>query len=321
MDIIRQYALGSADVLVKEQAPIPTIVKGEVLIRGLYTSVNYADIKTRIGTKGEPSFPFTLGLDIVGEVVESKSAQFQIGQRVIAFPKNGSYSQYAVSNEKLTYAIPHELDVQQAAAMTTVSILSYMLLHEIGQVKQQDTIIVHSAAGGVGSTLVQLAKLHNVHRIIGTVGDSSKSSFVKQLGADEVYTYVEFAQKTLAMTDGNGANVIFDSMAGEVTSESMKCLAHYGTLVQFGNSSGRAGKFSTANVHNSCRHVKGFSLGTTRKLKPELIQPIVEKVVPLMESGQIVIPIDSVYSLADIQLAHERMESRQHLGKILIDLS
>lgn len=321
MDVIRQYALGSEEVLVKETATIPIIAEGEVLIKGLYTSVNYADIKTRVGAKGEAKFPFTLGLDIVGEIVESQSADFKVGERVIAFPKNGSYSQYAVANEKLTFSIPNELDSHQAAAMSTVTILSYILLHEIGQVGPEQTIVVHSAAGGVGSTLIQLAKVHNVQHIIGTVGDLSKADFVKALGAHHVNTYADFKEKTLSITNGKGANVIFDSVAGEVTSASMDCLAHFGTLVQFGNSSGKSGKFSTSDVHSSCRNVKGFSLGTMRKLNPAYLKLVVEKVIPLLVEQSISIPIDSIYSLADIQLAHQRMESREHRGKILIDLS
>lgn len=321
MEIIRQYTLGSSEVLVLEQAASPSIEEGEVLIKGLYTSVNYADIKTRIGSKGEAKFPFTLGLDMVGEVVESKSVRFRVGERVIAFPRGGSYRQYAVASEKLTFSIPKELDLKQAAAMSTVAILSYILLYEIGQVTPEQTIVVHSAAGGVGSTLIQLAKLQHVQRIIATVGNLEKVDFVKELGAHEVCTYANFVERTLALTNSVGANVIFDSVAGDVTRASMDCLAHYGTLVQFGNSSGKAGQLSTNDVHNSCRNVKGFSLGTTRKLDPVRLKSVVEQVLPLLVGGELRIPIDSVYRLADIQEAHRRMESRQHTGKIIVDLS
>ena len=320
MEVIRQYALGGSEVLIKEHAAIPTLQQGEVLIRGYYTTVNYADIKTRKGTKGGAKFPFTLGLDIVGEIVESKSEYFIKGERVIAFPKNGSYSQFVVASEELTYVIPNELDLKQAAAMPTVSILSYILLHKIGHVQQSDTIVVHSAAGGVGSTIVQLAKLFGVQHIIGTTGDKGKFDFIRSLGAHDVYTYNDFAEKTLEKTASNGANIIFDSVAGEVTERSMTCLAHYGTLVQFGNSSGRPGQFSTADVHNSCRNVKGFSLGTTRKLKPQYLRPIVDELILIMLDGELTIPIDNIYSLDEVALAHERIESRQHKGKILIQL-
>src|SRR5690606_18120031 len=131
--------------------------------------VNYADIKTRIGNKGQSTFPITLGLDIVGHVIESKCAAFQKGDYVFAFPKEGSYQQVVAAKETLTFKIPEAIDPLQAAALPTVTILSEILLNQIGEVQKEDTIVVHSAAGGVGTMLVKLAKYYGVSKIIGTV--------------------------------------------------------------------------------------------------------------------------------------------------------
>src|SRR5690606_41883712 len=108
---------------------------------------------------------------------------------VIAFPKGGSYAEYVLANEKLVFKIPDTLSFEQAAAMPTVSLLSYLLLHDIGQVKKTATIVIHSAAGGVGSVLVQLAKIAGVEQIIGTVGSLYKANYVKKLTATRVCTY------------------------------------------------------------------------------------------------------------------------------------
>ena len=322
MKVVQQYVLGGAGVLEVGETEIPTISSGEVLIKGLYTSVNYADIKTRTGNKGGGSkFPFTLGLDMVGFIIESNSPNFKKGDYVISFPKNGSYKQYAVASEKLTFHIPQTINAVQAAAMPTVSILSYILLNQIGEVKKSDTIVVHSAAGGVGSILVRLAKLQGVSRVIGTVGNIQKKEYVLQNGADEVFTYDTFSEGVLNITNGKGAHVVYDSVAGDVTKRSLKCLANFGTLVQFGNSSGSPGDISTNDVHNSCRNVKGFSLGTTRKEDPLRIAPVVEQLIPLIETGKLEIPIAKTFSLDEIQDAHRYMESREHHGKILIDLA
>lgn len=321
MKIAQQYELGSAEVLQVEEVAIPTIGEQEVLIKGYYSSVNFADIKTRTGAKGKPVFPFTIGLDLVGEVVESTSVNFKGGQKVMAFPKNGSYRQYAVASEQLTFLLPDDIDLKQVAAMPTVMILSYMLLTQIAQVKETDTIVVHSASGGVGSSLIQLAKIVGVKQIIGTVGSVQKANFVEALGADAVYTYADFVEGVKEQTNGKGANVIFDSVAGEVTSRSMNCLANYGTLVQFGNSSGKPGTFSTNDVHNSCRNVKGFSLGTTRKEDPSRLKPVVKVILSYIEKGMLHVPIERVFALKDIQQAHRLMESRKHQGKILIQLN
>lgn len=320
MKSVRQYKAGAADVLILEDIEIPAIQQGEVLIQGLYTSVNYADLKTRMGSKGEGSYPITLGMDIVGHVIESKSAAFKEGDYVIAFPNGGSYQQIVVAKETLTFKISESMDVLQAAALPTVTILSEILLNQIGEVQKNDTIVVHSAAGGVGTMLVRLAKHYGITKIIGTVGDLSKKDYALSMGADDVFTYDNFVNGVKQHTNGKGAQVIFDSVAGDVTKASLECLANFGTLVQFGNSSGKAGAISTSDVHNSCRNIKGFSLGTTRKEDPARLAPVVEQIIPLFEGGQLSIPIERIFNLEDIQQAHRLMESRKHKGKILICL-
>ncbi|MFD1608595.1 quinone oxidoreductase family protein [Oceanobacillus luteolus] len=319
MKAIVQNKFDDASVLSYSDVEIPKIGDKECLIKVAYTSVNYADIKARNGNKGKGNFPLILGLDAAGTIVEANAnSPFSIGDRVIAFPKNGSYAEYVVANEKLVFKIPDSLSFEQAAAMPTVSILSYILLHEIGQIKNTDTIVIHSAAGGVGSMLVQLAKLSGVQKIIGTVGNIEKENYVKNLGADVVCTYETFVEEVLKQTNNQGANIIFDSVAGDVTRMSLDCLAFYGTLVQFGNSSGRAGTFKTSDVHSSCRNIKGFSLGTTRKHNPERLAPVAKRVIEIFESKQITLPIAQIFNLSDAAKAHELIESRNYEGKVLL---
>ena len=138
MKAVIQNEFGDVNVLSYTDVDTPNIGDHEVLIKVAYTSVNYADIKKRVGNKGEGIFPLMLGLDVAGIVQEvSPTSPFSVGDRVIAFPKNGSYAEYVVANEQLVFKIPDSLPFDQAAAMPTVSILSYILLHEIGQVKTQ----------------------------------------------------------------------------------------------------------------------------------------------------------------------------------------
>lgn len=321
MKIIKQYEFGPADVLKVEDRPVPTIKNGHVLIKGAYTSINYADIKKRIGTKNGGHFPFTLGLDIAGTVVESKSELFRKGDRVIAFSHDGTYSQFIVANETLTYKIPQHLHFEQAAAMPTVSLLAAILVEKIAKIKTNDTVVIHSAAGGVGSMLVQLCKKKNCLKIIGTVSSLSKANYVKRLGADVVCTYEEFTEITLNETNNLGATVIFDSVAGTITTDSLKCLAPFGTLVQFGNSSGNKGHFTTNDVHSSCRNVKGFSLGTTRKMNPDFIRPYAEQMIRKFSNNEITLNVDRIFNLEEIVEAHQYFERRNHNGKILLKLN
>lgn len=321
MKAIQQNEFGDASVLYEAEVDRPKTGSHEVLIRGVYTSVNYADIKKRTGNKNKGKFPQMLGLDLAGIVEEAPDdSTFSVGDRVIAFPNNGSYAEYVVAKEQLVFKIPETLSFEQAAAMPIVSFLSYILLHEIGQVTPKDTIVIHSAAGGSGSMLVQLAKLAGVEKVIGTIGSMEKAPFVKQLGADLVCTYETFTDVVLKETENLGAQVIFDSVAGEVTRRSLDCLALYGTLVQFGVSSGQAGSISTDDVHTSCRNIKGFSLGTTREHDPARLAPVAEKVIDLFASGKVSLSIAKVFDLRDAALAHQFIESRQHRGKVLIKL-
>ncbi|KSU63143.1 quinone oxidoreductase [[Bacillus] enclensis] len=319
MKAVIQNEFGNADVLRFAEVDRPHIQEGEVLIRTAYTSVNYADIKKRNGAKGKGKFPMILGLDAAGTIEEAgRDSPFSVGDRVMAFPSAGSYAEYVKAKESLVFKIPDKLSFEKAAAMPTVSILSYLLIHEIGEVKEGDTVVVHSAAGGVGSMLVQMSKLAGAESVIATVGDLGKEEYVKELGADAVCTYDTFTDITTDKTDGRGADVIFDSVAGEVTGKSMDCLALYGTLVQFGNSSGKAGVFKTSDVHSSCRNVKGFSLGTTRKYRPERLWPVAEKVLELFSTEKVKLPIARVFDLRDAALAHQLVEGRQYEGKVLL---
>ncbi|RID88115.1 quinone oxidoreductase family protein [Mesobacillus zeae] len=321
MKAVIQNEFGDASVLTYTDVAFPKIGKNEVLIKVAYTSVNYADIKKRRGNKGKGNFPLMLGLDVAGTIEEvSPKSNFSKGERVIAFPKDGAYAEYVVANEQLVFKIPDSLSFEQAASMPTVSILSYMVLYEIGQVQKPDTIVIHSAAGGVGSMLVQLAKLAGVQKIIGTVGNLDKENYVKTLGANVVCTYDTFVEEVLKETNNFGANIIFDSVAGEVTGKSLECLALYGTLVQIGNSSGKAGTFKTSDVHSSCRNIKGFSLGTTRKHYPERLAPVAEKVLELFVAKKVTLPVARVFNLSDIALAHKLVESRNYEGKVLIEV-
>ena len=313
---------GTPSVFEHIECPKPNISAGELLIHTKYTSVNFADVKNRTGNKSKGIFPMILGLDVAGIVEEvfDETSIFKKGDRVIAFPKNGSYAEYVIANEQLVFKIPHDLSFEKVAAVPTVSFLAYILTHKVTTVSETDRVLIHAASGGVGTMLVQMAKQIGAKQIIGVVGNMEKAKIVYELGADKVLTYDDFSQPVNEYTDGNGVDIVFDSIAGDITEESLNCLAPYGTLVQFGNSGGRAGQINTSDLHSSCRNVKGFSLGTTRKLKPEMLQTVAEDIFALLSNEDLQVPIAKIYRLEEIQKAHEFMESRQHQGKILIKI-
>jgi NADPH:quinone reductase len=323
MKAILVTEFGGTEMMKLSDVPIPTIGSKQVLIRVEKTSVNFADIKSRYGNKGR-KLPFIPGIDVAGviESVGEAVLSLQVGQRVIAFPSEGSYCEYVAADENLTFVLPDAIEFEVAAACPIVSFLSYKLLADIARIEKGETVLIHSAAGGVGTTAIQLAKILGAGLVIGTVGTQSKTTVALASGADHVICYEEedFASKVNQLTNGKGANVILDSLAGWVTEESMKCLAHFGRLVHFGNSNGVVGNFQTKDLHSSCRSVLGFSFGTTRKNRPETLKETALQVFKFIENGSLKVNIGQTFPLAEAAKAHELVESRRSTGKILLDV-
>ncbi len=183
MKAIIVTSFGGPEVMKYTDVDMPVISENQVLIRVVATSINFADIKSRYGKKGNKVLPFIPGIDVAGivERVGSHVKNINPGQRVIAFPQNGSYAEYVVSNENLTFVLPDEVDFQTAAACPIVSFTSYNLLANVAKLQQGESVLIHAAAGGIGTTAIQLAKLLGAGKVIGTVGSEAKKKFLYML--------------------------------------------------------------------------------------------------------------------------------------------
>lgn len=317
---------GEADVLKVVDVDIPSINKNQVLIRVDTTCINFADIQTRQGkfhAAGKP--PIIPGLDAAGiiEAIGSDVKSLKVGQRVIAFPHTGSYAEYVVADEQLTFLIPDSIDFQVAAASPIVSFTAYMLLANVARIQPGETVLIHAAAGGIGTTAIQLAKILGAGCVIGTVGSEKKASVVLEMGADHVICNDKenFVEKVHELTGGQGADVILDSIAGKVTEMSLASLAYYGRLVNFGNASGESGQVVTKDLHASCRAVLGFSLSTTKNKRPELLRETAERVIGYLADGRLDIKIGDRFKMEDVVAAHRLVESRQSIGKVLLEMN
>ncbi|MFD1673848.1 quinone oxidoreductase family protein [Alicyclobacillus fodiniaquatilis] len=314
---------GTPEVMQYTTVDKPTLQSHQVIIRVVATSVNFADIKARCGNKSAGTAPpFIPGLDAAGviEQVGDKVQHLKPGQRVIAFPHNGSYAEYVVADESLTFAIPDSLPFDVAAAAPIVSFTAYKLLADVARLVQGETVLIHAAAGGVGSTASQLAKLLGAGCVIGTVGNEAKRQIAFESGCDHVICYegTDFANEVNDITHGRGVDVILDSIAGSVSERSLECLAKYGRLVHFGNASGAIGHFQTKDLHASCRSVLGFSLGTTRKERPYLLRDTANHVLRYLADKQLDIKVGARFNLAQAAAAHRLVESRNSVGKVLL---
>ncbi|MED1115022.1 quinone oxidoreductase family protein [Bacillus paramycoides] len=324
MKAIIVTSFGGPEVMKYTDVAIPAISDNQVLIRVVATSVNFADIKSRYGKKGNKAFPFIPGIDAAGVVerVGSHVKNIYPGQRVIAFPQNGSYAEYVVANENLTFVLPDEVDFQTAAACPIVSFTSYNLLANVARLQKDEAVLIHAAAGGIGTTAIQLAKLLGAGKVIGTVGSEAKRKIALDAGADYVICNQneDFVEKVNDLTNGEGVNVILDSISGTVSERSLDCLAYYGRLVHFGNASGEVGNFRTKDLHASCRSILGFSFGTTRKKRPESLKETANQVFRYLRDGSLLIKATKSFPLQDAGKAHEWVESRQSTGKVILNV-
>lgn len=313
---------GGPEVLVYREVPVPEVSTGHVLIRVALTNVNYADIHTRSGVyrRGE-TFPFTPGLEAAGSVVEVGEAVqgLAIGQRVVAFAAQGSYGEFMLAQASLTYALPDALPFEAVAGLTA-AVTAETILQRIGVLTREDTVLVHAAGGGVGSLCVQLAKLYGARQIIATAGSDEKTTFAEGLGAHHVinYRHEDFVKRVHTLTDGRGADLILDSIGGEVSTKNVACLSDFGRLVVFGQASGVPGHVETDRLYKQNKRVLGYSSGHLRKTRPDVLRPSAEAVLEHLTAGTLRIVIGATFALRDAAEAHRLVERRQVLGKVLL---
>lgn len=300
---------------------VPSYAPHQVLIEVEGASINFADVKTRLGKHVKKQLPYIPGIDVMGRVAAVGSAVTNIkpGDRVIAFPMQGSYAEFTTADEQLTFVLPENVPASTAIAAPIVAFTAHFLLNRVTNFQPDESVLIHSAAGGVGLAAVQMARLKGASQIVGTVGTDSKKEAVLEAGADVVMNHQEnFQEAFLELTDRRGIDVILDSVSGDVGEKSFKCLADYGRMAVFGNLSGANQSVNTADLTSSCRAVLGFSFGSTRVKKPELLEAPAKEIMALLEGNKLHIPISEELPLAEAAKAHQLLEDRRAIGKVIL---
>ena len=316
---------GGPEVMAYEDLDDPRPQADQVLIRVHRTGVNYADVKARTNVHHiKRPLPFIPGLDTTGtvEAIGSGVENLKIGQRVVAFPQGGSYCELALAHELLTFPIPDAIDDDTAAAFPVVAGTSYAMLTRIAGLQAGQGMLLHSAGGGVGTTALQIAGHLGAEPIIATVGSDAKKEMLAELGADAVVNYnsENYVDKTLALTDGQGVDVVLNPLAGKLLERDLDCLAPFGRLVCFGNASGEPASFQSNQLQGSCRSVQGFSFGTLRRTRPEKVLGIMQAVITLLAAGKLRMVMGRRFPLSEAAEAHRYLESRRSTGKILLTI-
>ena len=314
---------GPPDVLELMDAPMPEPAAGQVRIKVTATTVNFADIQARRGSyHGSAAPPFIPGLEVAGTVDKlGPGVQgIDVGQRVAAHADGGSYAQYALARSVGVFPLPDSLDWETAACFPSVGTTSFNLLHLAGQLQPGETVLIHAAAGGIGSTAVQLARLLGAAKVIGTVGSAEKARLVMELGADAAINYREenVVDRVRELTNGAGVDVVLDGVGADTFESSVQSLAPFGRLVAFGQSSGAPTPVSFGQLYGDNKAIVGYSTGGRRRTRPESLRPAGLAVLKLLAAGRWKPVIGATYPLEEAGDAQRLVEDRGSVGKVLL---
>lgn len=314
---------GGPEELIAAMHPLPQVGPGELLVRVAAAGVNRPDVFQRKGSYPPPPGASPIpGLEVSGEVVAHGEgvARFRVGDSVCALVAGGGYAEYCVVHESNALPVPDGLSLLEAAALPETFFTVWANLFQRGHLAAGETVLVHGGTSGIGTVATMLAKAFGA-RVIVTAGSTEKCAAVLTLGADVAINYREqdFVAETKRLTEGRGADVIVDLIAGEYVARNYAAAALDGRIVQIG-------------VQNGVAHEVNFGLMLVKRLthtgstlrarsvaqKAVIAGELEEKVWPLLAEGKIKPQIFRSFPLNDAAAAHALMESSAHIGKIML---
>ena len=313
---------GGPDVMRYEEVAQPVPARGEVLIQADAIGVNYVDTMRRSGK--HPSAPepsFTPGIEVCGRVaaVGAGVTRFHKSDRVIGrCVTHGAYAEYVCVEERYTMSCPDELAAEEAAGLFVNGQTAFHALLTVGSTKTNENVLITAAAGGVGTCAVQIAK-HLGARVIAAAGTQAKRDLAQKLGADVTidYTEADWPQRVLEATDGVGANLIIESVGGDVAKGCLRCWAAGGRMVIFGKASGTPAILSGDDLLYGNRAVHGLAVGTVIEVET-LMRHAMDQLVNWIQEGNLRVQIGATYPLREAAQSHHDLESRRTHGKLIL---
>ncbi len=321
MKAIVIHKLGGPEVMQLEEVETPIPNTGEVLIKVVAAGINYADLAQRQGTYlTHTRTPIILGFEVAGTIAALGPGVTTLkeGMRVAAF-SNGGYAEYVTAAANSIIPIPDVLDFVHAAAFPVQGLTAYQLLHESAHLQQGESVLVHAAAGGVGTLAVQLAKLMGAGTVIGTASSESKLALARHLGADIAinYTQPNWVEQIKQATNGRGADVILEMVGGEVAQQNLQCLAPFGRMAVFGAASGEVAQFSGVQLMYKNQAIIGYWLAAWLSRTDRIAAAIIDLMHYLAE-GKLQIIVGQTYPLAQAAEAHRAIAERRTTGKVVL---
>lgn len=321
MKAVLATGYGSSDVLEVQDVEEPVPSEGQVRIKVEAAGVNFADIMQRRGLyPGGPEPPFTPGLEAAGTIdMVGEGVDREEGERVVAAIEYDGYAEYVVADEESLFTVPESMSMEEAAAIPVQFLTAHSVLHEWGGLEEGERVLVHAAAGGVGTAAVQLADVAGAV-VFGTASTPEKLELAERLGADHTINYTEedFADRINELTGGDGVDLVLDGVGGDAFESSFECLAHFGRVVTYGVASSEVPQFNTPNIFFGNYSVIGFHLGQAMQHDPGRIMPAIQGVSELLEEGEIEAIVNHSFDLEEAGEAHRSVEERETTGKVVL---
>lgn len=312
-------------VMIPGEHPIPVPAEKELLVKIRATALNRADLMQKAGKYPPPKGASSiLGLEMAGIVEKAGPGvtAFQKGDRVCGLLSGGGYAEYCTIHEELAIPISDDVSFEEAAAVPEVFLTAFQALIWLGGLTENETVLIHAGASGVGTAAVQLAKMLRRARVITTAGSSEKCSLTASLGSDLCMNYKEenFAESLEETFGKNCVNLILDFIGSPYWEKNIQILAMDGRLVYLAMLGGATiEKMSLVPILRKRLSIKGTTLrNRSLQYKIELTRNFVKETGKLFKSKKLKPVLDSVYDWNDVEEAHARMENNLNAGKIVL---
>ncbi len=319
MKAIRVHQRGGLEAMNVEEITRPTPDKGQVLIKVAAAGINYADIGQRDGSyQNLAPLPLTLGFEAAGviEEVGSDVSTVSKGTRVVSLV-DGGYAEYAVADATLVIPLPDEVSFAAAVAVPVQGQTAYLALEKAARLQQGERVLIHSAAGGVGTLAIQLAKLMGASMVIGTTTSVDKEAFIRTQGADAVVRTSEknWVEQVMQATQGQGVDIVLETIGGKIGQQSLGCLAPKGRMVVYGTLTGAVTPVVTQMLIPKCLSIVGYntniqSLADQMRASSMLLR--------YMASGQVHVTVDDSFPLTEVAAAHKAISEHKTRGKVVL---
>lgn len=325
MIAIEIKAPGGPEALVPVDRPVPSIGRGEVLVKVAAAGVNRPDVLQRQGRYPPPPGVTDIpGLEIAGtiEKIDPAVTAWRVGDRVCALVSGGGYAEFCAVPAPQCLPIPRGLDVTHAAAIPETTFTVWTNVFERGRLAAGESILIHGGSSGIGTTAIQLARARGA-RVFATAGSAEKCAACESLGAEQCVNYREtdFVTAIKAATNGRGVDVVLDMVAGDYVQRNIEVLAMDGRLVMIGRQGGVKSEIDIMPILRKRLTLTGSTLRTRSvEEKGALATAVHQHVWPLFESGAVRVIVHQTFPLRDASAAHRLMESSAHVGKLVLQV-